>query len=81
MADKKSKSGLQTYPTVKLDGGIKYKGKLENGVPHSSKNEKFIMEWPNGDRFEGIFKNGKREGHGKRINADGSQYEGNYKED
>ena len=39
------------------------------------------MEWPNGDRFEGIFKNGKREGHGKRINADGSQYEGNYKED
>ena len=39
------------------------------------------MEWPNGDRYEGCFQHGKRHGQGKRINIDGSQYVGEYKED
>ena len=52
-------------------------------MPHT-KNEPDkigIMEWPNGDRYEGNFLFGKREGRGKRINVDGSQYVGEYKED
>ena len=33
------------------------------------------------DRFEGHFVEGKRHGPGKKINADGSLYEGDYKND
>ena len=65
---------------MRLDGGLKYKGKLKAGVPHSP-DEPAHMEWPNGDRYEGYFKYGKRHGQGKRINVDGSQYVGAYEED
>ena len=39
------------------------------------------MNWPNGDKYTGQFKNGKRHGRGIRKNADGSVFEGNYEED
>ena len=63
-----------------LDGGIKYKGDLKAGVPHTT-NDKGIMEWPNGDRYEGHFRHGKRHGQGKRLNNDGSNYTGTYEDD
>jgi hypothetical protein len=39
------------------------------------------MIWPNGDCYEGNFKLGKRNGSGKRINVDGSEYQGEYLDD
>ena len=78
----KSKSGLSKSSTLLLEGGIKYKGEIKqsSGVPHTG-TEIGIMEWPNGDRYEGQFRHGKRHGQGKRINADGSTYIGSYEDD
>jgi hypothetical protein len=53
-----------------LDGGLKYVGKLVGGVPDGDGK----LTWPNGDTYEGAFKLGKRNGYGKRINVDGSEY-------
>jgi hypothetical protein len=39
------------------------------------------LTWPNGDFYEGMFRNGKRHGLGKRINMDGSEYTGEYFDD
>jgi hypothetical protein len=55
---------------VLLDGGLKYQGKLVNGVPNGYGK----LTWTNGDFYEGSFRNGKRNGQGKRINVDGSEY-------
>jgi len=44
--------------TITLDGGLKYTGKLINGIPNGM--GKLI--WPNGDYYEGMFRNGKRHG-------------------
>ncbi len=63
--------------TITLEGGLKYVGKLVNGMP----NGQGKMIWPNGDIYEGLFRNGKRHGLGKRINMDGSEYTGEYFED
>lgn len=60
-----------------MDGGLKYQGKLVNGLPNGPGK----ITWPNGDFYEGNFKNGKRHGYGKRINMDGSEYTGDYFED
>ena len=49
---------------VELEGGLKYKGKMNSGLPHGYGR----LEWPNGDTYEGNFKFGKRNGQGKRIN-------------
>ena len=59
-----------TDQTVTLEGGLKYVGKLLSGLPHGEGK----MSWPNGDRYEGTFKFGKRNGLGKRVNVDGSEY-------
>ncbi len=34
--------------------------------------------WPDGSKYEGDFKKGKKEGKGKFIWADGSRYEGEF---
>ena len=65
---------------IKLDGGIKYRGEIKAGAPHTV-NEPGIMEWPEGDKYEGHFRFGKRHGQGKRFNVDGSSYVGAYEED
>ena len=82
MSKSRASSGtVQNKSILKLDGGIKYKGETSiGGVPHT-KNEIGMMEWPNGDKYEGQFRHGKRHGQGKRINADGSTYVGSYEED
>ena len=66
-----------TGDIVNLDGGVKYQGKLLNGLP----NGHGTLTWPNGDFYEGSFKLGKRHGYGKRVNMDGSEYTGDYFED
>ncbi len=63
--------------TVILDGGLKYSGKLLNGIPHGYGK----LTWQNGDYYEGNFKFGKRNGQGKRVNVDGSEYSGDYIDD
>lgn len=55
---------------VDLDGGLRYQGKMSNGLPHGYGK----LTWPNGDYYEGHFKYGKRNGMGKRVNVDGSEY-------
>lgn len=39
------------------------------------------LTWPNGDYYEGNFKNGKRNGKGRRVNIDNSEYNGEYVDD
>lgn len=68
-------------PVIMLDGGIKYTGPVKAGVPHTQEGVTGDMVWPTGDRYIGEFKHGKRKGKGKRVNKDGSAYEGEYSED
>ena len=51
---------------------MKYKGEIKAQVPDGLGK----LVWENGDFYEGQFKNGKRHGTGKRINADGSTFVG-----
>jgi len=39
------------------------------------------MKWPDGDRYEGSYKNDMRHGHGTYKDADGACYECNFKND
>ena len=34
------------------------------------------MTWPDGDRYEGDWKDGKQEGHGVKTYPDGDRYDG-----
>lgn len=60
--------------TLRLDGGLKYRGPVRAGVPHTEPGLKGILVWPNEDYYIGEFKFGKRHGNGRRINSDGSSY-------
>ena len=40
-----------------------------------------MFTWLNGNRFQGIYKNDKRDGFGVMIWKDGRTYTGNYKDD
>ena len=53
---------------LKMNDGSFYDGETKQGLPHG----KGKMVWQNGDIYEGMFKNNKRNGMGKRTNADGS---------
>lgn len=56
------------------DGGV-YSGKLdENGLA----NGRGILEWPNGNRYEGEFHNGMFHGQGKFTMVTGYSYEGDF---
>ena len=68
---------LEKKPTLQLDGGLSYKGEIRAQVPHGFGK----LKWPSGDVYVGYFVNGKRHGRGKRTNADGSFFEGDYEED
>ena len=72
-----STKNLEQLPTLLLDGGLKYKGQVKNGIPNGLGK----LVWPNGDYYKGEFRNGKRHGKGKRINKDGSNYNGEYEDD
>ena len=39
------------------------------------------MTWANGDKYDGEWKNGKREGHGVMEYINGSTYNGKWKDD
>ena len=72
-----SKKQMDNYPTLNLDGGLKYKGQVKAGVPHGYGK----LVWPNGDYYKGDFVHGKRHGRGKRTNKDESTYVGDYEDD
>ena len=40
-------------------------------------NGKGVERWPDGSKFEGMYDNGNKEGHGSFTWADGNVYEGN----
>ena len=42
-------------------------------------NGKGVFEWPDGRKYEGEYKNDKKEGHGVFTWPDGRQYDGNWK--
>lgn len=46
-----AKQTIENLPTLRLDGGIKYKGQINAGVPHGIGK----MVWPNGDYYKGDF--------------------------
>ena len=66
MANSGKNKGLEKQLTLIMDGGMKYKGEIKAQVPDGLGK----LVWENGDFYEGQFKNGKRHGTGKRINAD-----------
>ena len=53
-----SNSSKDESPSIILDGGLRYKGPVRAQVPHGI--GKLI--WPNGDFYQGEFRNGKRHG-------------------
>ncbi len=55
-----------------------YKGKLKNSKREC---EYGIMEYENGDKYEGEWKNDFKEGKGKMIYNNGEKYEGEWKND
>ncbi len=66
---------------VKLKNGAKYEGEW------ILKNDKYIMDghgvclWPSGERYNGYWKNHKRNGRGKYMYPNGDVYEGEFKDD
>jgi len=57
---------------------VAYTGETNvRGKPHGQG----IMEWANGDRYEGQWKDGKKHGHGVYEYASGDRSEGGFKED
>ena len=65
-------------PDYEYDNGIKYFGPTENGVPS---NGRVTMTFPNGDRYDGDFKEGKRKGCGTFQFTNGRIYTGQFKDD
>jgi hypothetical protein len=61
--------------TSRNEGGY-YTGKLLGDKPHGFG----VVRWDNGNSFEGNFDKGKRKGKGKKINKDGSVFEGDYED-
>lgn len=45
------------------------------------KNGYGVEEWPDGNKFEGMYLNGKKHGNGTFKFKDGSMYSGEYRED
>jgi len=74
--DTTSHAALGTFheATVLWENGAKYVGELDN-----VKNGWGIMTWMDGNRYEGHWKNDKREGKGTLIWANGTKYEGDWK--
>ena len=59
---------VENEPIIELEGGLRYQGSMERGLPHGEGK----LTWPNGDYYLGNFKYGKRNGFGSRVNVDGS---------
>lgn len=47
--------------SIEFQSGAVYTGRLEE----KSKEGKAVFSWPNGDRYEGEYRNNKRNGHGE----------------
>jgi hypothetical protein len=69
-------SGFSRRVKFKYSSGIEYEGEwLRNEHGHGK------MYFPNGDFYDGFFKNGKYDGKGLLRLADGTSYEGDFVED
>ena len=42
---------------------------------------KGVITWPDGSKFEGMFRNNKANGRGRLLHANGEVYEGNWIDD
>jgi MORN repeat len=67
-----SMSGFILFP----DGG-RYEGNLV-GVAIVYLHNQGVYTWPNGDRYDGLWYCGFRNGFGEMIFADGSEWQGNW---
>lgn len=89
------KNGSQIYgkitvpgnPNDKFDKGWNYEGEWQNNQPHGKGvliDRIHVHFNPDGDRYEGGFKNGLRNGHGIKyygsIFQDAKKYDGNFKD-
>ena len=71
------KINTSTYPN-----GSKYTGFLNLGDMIGNSREGYgVQEWPDGAKYEGLWKNNKANGHGKFIHSNGDVYEGNWVDD
>jgi hypothetical protein len=65
-------------PDFEYSNGIKYYGPFEKGLPANGRG---IMMFPNGDRYDGEFKDGQRNGCGTFTFANGRSYMGQFQQD
>jgi serine/threonine protein kinase len=65
-------------PDFEYPNGIKYYGPFEKGLPANGRG---TMVFPNGDRYDGDFKDGKRNGCGTFTFANGRSYMGQFQQD
>ena len=67
-----------TKKTIRFDNGDIYEGEVnEDGRPCGNG----IYTWPDGERYEGEWKDGERNGQGTQLLPDGRRYEGEWKDD
>ena len=65
------------------EGGAPYQFTPADGKPGNSSrdhNGMGLANYPNGDQYNGEYKDGTRQGHGKYVYANGDRYEGAFVE-
>jgi len=77
-----SDSSIQYLTNQKMTDGGTYTGQsklMSDGLLHPHGHG--VYTWPTGERYEGEWKDGKRNGQGVMTFPDGRRYEGEYKDD
>ena len=68
--------------TITYDDGRVYVGEVKAGEDGQDiPNGKGVMTWPKGDKYEGDWVDGKREGKGRFVSYEGDIYTGEFKND
>jgi len=70
-------NGMPSSGKMQYSNGVVYTGDFDSNGKYSGHG---IIEWPNGDSFEGDFVNGVYSGYGRYDSADGSWTKGRYED-
>ena len=65
--------GLEFKEDIVFENGTQYKGQVKNGQIRQGYGTQI---WPDGARYEGLWKDGVASGRGKFFHIDGAVYEG-----
>lgn len=74
-------SPAPTEPQVIVAGDTTYRGKFSIDKGANTVSGEGIVEWPNGDRYNGQLAAGKRQGKGRFTWGNGQWYEGDWQDD